>query len=175
MHHLEQQILLRTTEGKVLMATFDREVLEAAKVSLLCCLFLPEALGGVKKLQVTDPTTSSLKVRWDPAEGNVRQYRIFYVPAAGGAEDMVRILPVHLQFALTGSRSVCVCVCVCLQEQVSGGTTSTSLRNLLSDTAYTVTVVPVYPEGEGLPQSDGGKTRESDRCQKEEDSSLHQT
>uniref|UniRef100_A0A8C9ZS57 Collagen alpha-1(XII) chain n=1 Tax=Sander lucioperca TaxID=283035 RepID=A0A8C9ZS57_SANLU len=88
-----------------------------------------KALGGVKNLQVTDPTTSSLKVRWEPAEGNVRQYRIFYVPAAGGAEDMV-----------------------------SGGTTNTILRNLLSNTAYTVTVVPVYPEGEGLRQSDKGKT-----------------
>ncbi|XP_059211841.1 collagen alpha-1(XII) chain [Centropristis striata] len=90
-----------------------------------------KALGGVKNLQVTDPTTSSLKVRWEPAEGNVRQYRLFYVPASGGAEDM---------------------------EQVSGGTTSTVLRNLLSDTPYTVTVVPVYPEGEGLRQSDDGKT-----------------
>lgn len=50
---------------------------------------------------------------------------------------------------------------MCLQEQVSGGTTSTVLRNLLSDTAYTVTVVPVYPEGEGLRQTDAGKTRES--------------
>ncbi|XP_039980832.1 collagen alpha-1(XII) chain isoform X2 [Xiphias gladius] len=90
-----------------------------------------KALGGVRNLQVTDPTTSSLKVRWDPAEGNVRQYRIFYVPESGGAEDM---------------------------EQVSGGTTNTILRNLLSDTPYTVTVVPVYPEGEGLRQSDKGKT-----------------
>uniref|UniRef100_A0A672YMG0 Collagen type XII alpha 1 chain n=1 Tax=Sphaeramia orbicularis TaxID=375764 RepID=A0A672YMG0_9TELE len=88
-----------------------------------------KALGGVKNLQVTDPTTSSLKVRWEPAEGNVRQYRLFYVPAAGGAEDMV-----------------------------SGGTTNTVLRNLLSDTPYTVTVVPVYPEGEGLRQSETGKT-----------------
>ncbi|XP_057208625.1 collagen alpha-1(XII) chain isoform X2 [Triplophysa rosa] len=88
-------------------------------------------LGGVKNLQVTDPTTSSLKVRWEPAEGNVRQYRIVYVPASGGAEDM---------------------------EQVSGGTTNTVLRNLLSDTLYTVTVVPVYPEGEGLRQSEKGKT-----------------
>uniref|UniRef100_A0A8C2CNF1 Collagen, type XII, alpha 1b n=1 Tax=Cyprinus carpio TaxID=7962 RepID=A0A8C2CNF1_CYPCA len=84
-------------------------------------------LGGVKNLQVTDPTTSSLKVRWEPAEGNVRQYRIFYVPATDG-------------------------------EQVSGGTTNTVLRNLLSDTVYTVTVVPVYPEGEGLRQSEKGKT-----------------
>nr|XP_029137515.1 collagen alpha-1(XII) chain-like [Labrus bergylta] len=90
-----------------------------------------KALGGVKNLQVTEPTTSSLKVRWEPAEGNVRQYRIFYVPAAGGAEDM---------------------------EQVSGGTTNTVLRSLLSDTPYTVTVVPVYPEGEGQRQADKGKT-----------------
>lgn len=52
-------------------------------------LVLTEALGGVKNLKVSDPTTSSLKVRWEPAEGNVRQYRLFYVPAAGGAEDMV--------------------------------------------------------------------------------------
>lgn len=54
-----------------------------------------------------------------------------------------------------------LCVCVCEQEQVSGGTTNTVLRNLLSDTPYTVTVVPVYPEGEGLRQSDKGKTRKS--------------
>lgn len=56
-----------------------------------------------------------------------------------------------------------MCVSVCEQEQVSGGTTNTVLRNLLSDTPYTVTVVPVYPEGEGLRQSDNEKTRESDR------------
>lgn len=55
-------------------------------------LVFTEPLGGVKKLQVTDPTTSALKVRWDPAEGNVRQYRIFYTPATGGVEDMVRCL-----------------------------------------------------------------------------------
>ncbi|TTT46706.1 Collagen alpha-1(XII) chain [Bagarius yarrelli] len=85
----------------------------------------------LKNLQVTEPTTSSLRVRWEPAEGNVRQYRLFYVPASGGAEDM---------------------------EQVSGGTTNTVLRNLLSDTVYTVTVAPVYPEGEGLRQSEKGKT-----------------
>lgn len=65
--------------------------------SLLFCLSYPnffpfsEALGGVKNLQVTDPTTSSLKVRWEPAEGNVRQYRLFYVPETGGAEDMVSL------------------------------------------------------------------------------------
>uniref|UniRef100_A0A3Q2T1R2 Collagen alpha-1(XII) chain n=1 Tax=Fundulus heteroclitus TaxID=8078 RepID=A0A3Q2T1R2_FUNHE len=43
-------------------------------------------LGGVRNLRVTDPTTSTLDVQWEPAEGNVRQYVIYYVPAAGGAQ-----------------------------------------------------------------------------------------
>uniref|UniRef100_W5NJS9 Collagen alpha-1(XII) chain n=1 Tax=Lepisosteus oculatus TaxID=7918 RepID=W5NJS9_LEPOC len=92
-----------------------------------------EPLGGVRNLQVTDPTTSTLNVRWEPAEGSVRQYRILYVPAAGGAEDI---------------------------EQVSGGTTSTVLRNLLPDTVYNVAVVPVYAEGEGKRLTESGKTLE---------------
>lgn len=50
-------------------------------------------MGGVKNLQVTDPTTNSLRVRWEPAEGDVRQYHIIYVPAAGGAESMVSSPP----------------------------------------------------------------------------------
>ncbi|KAM9842426.1 collagen alpha-1(XII) chain [Aulostomus maculatus] len=90
-------------------------------------------LGGVRNLQVTDPTTSTLNVQWEPAEGNVRQYRIFYVPAAGGDEEMV---------------------------QVSGSTLNTVLKNLQSDTVYTVTVVPVYPAGEGQRMSENGKTLE---------------
>lgn len=32
---------------------------------------------------------TSLNVKWDPADGAVRQYKIFYVPTAGGTEDMV--------------------------------------------------------------------------------------
>uniref|UniRef100_A0A671Y8U5 Collagen alpha-1(XII) chain n=1 Tax=Sparus aurata TaxID=8175 RepID=A0A671Y8U5_SPAAU len=90
-----------------------------------------EPLGGVRNLQVTDPTTSTLNVQWEPAEGNVRQYRIFYVPAAGGEEEMV---------------------------QVSGSTFNTVLKNLQSDTVYTVTVMPVYSVGEGQRMSENGKT-----------------
>uniref|UniRef100_A0A4W5P3T0 Collagen alpha-1(XII) chain n=1 Tax=Hucho hucho TaxID=62062 RepID=A0A4W5P3T0_9TELE len=90
-------------------------------------------LGGVRNLQVTDPTTSTLNVQWEAAEGNVRQYKIYYVPAAGGAEDV---------------------------SQVSGTTTSTVLKNLMSDTLYTVTVVPVYSAGEGKRMSENGKTLE---------------
>lgn len=46
------------------------------------------------------------------------------------------------------------------QDQVSGTTTSTVLKNLEPDTEYTVTVVPVYHEMEGKPQSKNGKTSE---------------
>uniref|UniRef100_A0A3P8TS90 Collagen alpha-1(XII) chain n=1 Tax=Amphiprion percula TaxID=161767 RepID=A0A3P8TS90_AMPPE len=90
-------------------------------------------LGGVRNLRVTDPSTSTLNVQWEAAEGNVRQYRIFYVPAAGGEEEMV---------------------------QVSGSTYNTVLKNLQSDTVYTVTVVPVYSAGEGQRLSENGKTLE---------------
>ncbi|XP_031703091.1 collagen alpha-1(XII) chain isoform X1 [Anarrhichthys ocellatus] len=88
-------------------------------------------LGSVRNLRVTDPTTSTLNVLWEAAEGNVRQYRIFYVPAAGGEEEMV---------------------------QVSGSTFNTVLKNLQSDTVYTATVVPVYSAGEGQRISENGKT-----------------
>lgn len=58
---------------------------------MLSILFLGP-LGGVKNLQVTDPTVNSLRVRWDPADGDVRQYNVIYVPAAGGSESVVNIL-----------------------------------------------------------------------------------
>ncbi|XP_024913641.1 collagen alpha-1(XII) chain isoform X1 [Cynoglossus semilaevis] len=90
-------------------------------------------LGGVRNLRVTNPTTSTLDVHWEPAEGNVRQYRISYVPARGGKEEMV---------------------------QVSGNTHNTVLRNLDSDTVYIVTVAPVYTAGEGQRLSENGKTLE---------------
>lgn len=49
------------------------------------------------------------------------------------------------------------------QDQVSGTTTSTVLRKLEPNTEYTVTIVPVYHEMEGKPQSENGKTSEF-RC-----------
>lgn len=49
--------------------------------------------------------------------------------------------------------------CISAQVQVSGSTYSTILRNLDSDTVYTVSVVPVYAAGEGLRMSENGKTR----------------
>ena len=60
-------------------------------MTLSPCLFSlrPDPLGFAKNLQVTDPTTSTLNVRWEPAEGDVRQYKIIYAPTAGGPETVV--------------------------------------------------------------------------------------
>lgn len=48
-----------------------------------------DPLGGVKNLQVLNPTMTTLNVRWEPAEGRVKEYRVIYTPAAGGAESVV--------------------------------------------------------------------------------------
>lgn len=48
-------------------------------------------LGGVKNMKVTNPTMTSLTVNWDPADGAVRLYKVFFVPTAGGREEMVRL------------------------------------------------------------------------------------
>lgn len=37
-----------------------------------------------------DPTTSTLNVRWEPAEGNVREYIVIWVPTTGGEQEVVR-------------------------------------------------------------------------------------
>lgn len=43
---------------------------------------------------------------------------------------------------------------------MSAGTSSTILRSLQPDTVYTVSVVPVYAEGDGKTESENGKTSE---------------
>ena len=48
-----------------------------------------EPLGGVRNLQVLNPTMSTLNVRWEPASGKVKEYKVLYTPAAGGAERVV--------------------------------------------------------------------------------------
>lgn len=59
-------------------------------------VFCTEPLGAVKNIQVTNPTVNSLRVHWDPADGDVRQYNILYVPTAGGTEGMVCIHSIHV-------------------------------------------------------------------------------
>lgn len=47
------------------------------------------------------------------------------------------------------------------QETVSAGTSSTILRGLQPDTVYSVSLVPVYNQGDGKASSETGKTSES--------------
>lgn len=122
-------------------------------------------LGGVRNLQVTDPTSSTLNVRWEHAEGNPRNYKVFYVPQPGDSEKMVRCDEVTSNGLYEGRSTLCDQIsCFCYQELVSGGTTSTVLRNLNANTVYKVTLLPMYENDvEGKRQSENGKTSES-RC-----------
>lgn len=45
---------------------------------------------------------------------------------------------------------------------MSAGTTNTILRGLQPDTLYTVSLVPVYAEGEGKTMSENGKTSKTE-------------
>lgn len=116
-------------------------------------------LGGVKNLRVTDPTMTSLTVNWDPADGAVRLYKVFFVPITGGLEEMVRIFYSCVR-GKEGDNFSMSLNDFCQQEQVPTGTTSIILRNLTPDTPYKVTVLPVYPTREGKRQSEHGMTCE---------------
>lgn len=114
---------------------------------------------------------TTLNVRWEPAEGRVKEYKVIYAPAAGGAESVVRLggkdhCPLlrlrnvsPLPFIVSGL-DVIKGVALIQQEKVSAGTSNTILRNLQPDTVYTVSLVPVYAEGDGKTASENGKTSE---------------
>lgn len=44
----------------------------------------------MKNLQVIDPTINTLTVRWEPAVGNVRTYKVFYMVQPGGEQLVVK-------------------------------------------------------------------------------------
>jgi len=76
-----------------------------------------------------------MKVAWQPAPGNVVNYRVTYKPQQGGRQ---------------------------LAAKVPGGsTTTTVLRRLTPLTTYDITVVPVYHQGEGRAREGQGTTRTS--------------
>lgn len=68
-------------------------------------------MGGVKNLQVVEPSFSSLKVRWDPAVGNVRSYQVFYTADPGGETQMVGSvrLPLGFDCSLKGQKHLTSC------------------------------------------------------------------
>lgn len=78
-----------------------------------------------------------MKVTWQPAPGNVVNYRVTYKPQAGGRQ---------------------------LAAKAPGGTTTTVLRRLTPLTTYDITVVPVYRSGEGKTREGEGTTCRLARC-----------
>lgn len=52
-------------------------------------------------MKVIDPTINSLSVRWDPAVGHVRNYKVFYIAQPDGKEQMVRLLFISLAILLS--------------------------------------------------------------------------
>lgn len=82
-------------------------------------------------IAVSEETERSMKVTWQPAPGNVLNYRVTYKPKSGGRQ---------------------------LAAKVPGGNTSTVLRRLTALTTYDITVLPVYRSGEGKAREGEGTT-----------------
>ncbi|KAJ3607003.1 hypothetical protein NHX12_026518, partial [Muraenolepis orangiensis] len=93
-----------------------------------------EARGSPRSLQVSDETTSSLRLAWAPAPGNVLQYRIAFRPV--GAPKGV------------GPKEL----------TVKGEHTGVRLKNLRPGTEYEVAVRARYPSGLGDPLEGRGTT-----------------
>ena len=85
-------LLVLYSESQAFIAASKQKVPNKLKIQCINVVFLfLGPLGGVKNMRVTNPTMTSLNVDWDPADGAVRLYKIFYVPTAGGREEMVRL------------------------------------------------------------------------------------
>lgn len=100
-------------------------------LTLFLLLFLPLVSAAAKVIVVSEETERSMKVTWQPAPGNVLNYRVTYKPKSGGRQ---------------------------LAAKVPGGNTSTVLRRLTALTTYDITVLPVYRLGEGKAREGEGTT-----------------
>lgn len=79
-------------------------------------------MGRPRDLRVSDPTTSSLKLSWNPAPGKVQRYLITYTPATGGETK---------------------------EETLRGDITTKVLKDLEPGTRYTLSVTALYASGAG--------------------------
>lgn len=96
-------------------------------------LFPSSARGSPRNLRVSDETVSSMKVSWEAAPGNVRQYRVAYRPSPDGPRKEV---------------------------SVRGDSTAALLKNLQPGTPYDVFVSAQYPSGLGKALEGQGTTLE---------------
>ncbi|XP_016357451.1 collagen alpha-1(XIV) chain [Sinocyclocheilus anshuiensis] len=80
---------------------------------------------AIRNLQLSDVTTFSMRVSWDPLGPNVRQYRVSYISTRGDRAEQTAMVP--------------------------AAQTSLLLQPLLSDTEYRLSVSAVYSDGDGPP------------------------
>lgn len=90
----------------------------------------------MRNLRVSEETTESFRVSWQPAPGAVIRYRLTYEPVGG-----------------QGSR---------LETTTVGTETTVVLQELQPQTTYRVTVIPEYGSGSGEPLQTDGTTKEGD-------------
>lgn len=64
---------------------------------------------------------TTLNVRWEPAEGRVKEYKVLYVPAAGGAEMVVECPPRSLRRSPAASPSGLKAAHLCPFNQTGKG------------------------------------------------------
>lgn len=113
-------------------ATFFPQTFHSSFCPLLTVFFSFFLVSAAAKaIVVSEETERSMKVTWQPAPGNVLNYRVTYKPKSGGRQ---------------------------LAAKVPGGNTSTVLRRLTALTTYDITVLPVYRSGEGKAREGEGTT-----------------
>lgn len=92
--------------------------------------------GSVQNLRVTEETTDSFRVSWQPAPGAVNRYQLKYEPV--GDERWK------------------------LETTTVGPETTIVLQELQPQTTYRVTVIPEYQSGSGVPMQTDGTTKEGE-------------
>lgn len=97
--------------------------------------------GAVRNLRVTEETTNSFRVSWQPAPGAVIRYRLSYVPLSGAGEI--------------------------LEAQTIGPETSIVLQELFPITTYRVSVSAEYATGMGNEMQIDGTTKEGESMELE--------
>lgn len=90
--------------------------------------------GPVRNLRVSEETTDSFRVSWQPAPGPVIRYRLTYEPVGDKSSR--------------------------LEATTIGSETTIVLQELQPQTTYRVTVAPEYQSGPGVPQRTDGTTKE---------------